>query len=83
MLSVWFVKAKTPFYGTLPKDNAKIDYQISNFLLNFKKPEDKKQNMGKIDRVEISSVHGKYKFPLDMKKIDVTSWVEAAGFLIK
>lgn len=61
----------------------KIEYQLSNFLLNFKKPEDKKDSIGKVDRVEISSLRGEYKFPLDMKKIDVTNWVEAAGFLIK
>lgn len=61
----------------------KIEYQISNSLLNFKAPDDNKTSRGKLDRVDIKFLRDRYKLPCDTKKIDVTSWVETAGFLIK
>lgn len=60
----------------------KIEYQISNFLLNYKKPEPE-LCIGKVEKVDINYLQQKYKFSGNLENVGVTSWVESAGFFIK
>lgn len=60
----------------------KIEFQLSNFFLNFEKTFDEAK-FGKIEAVEKISLFRKYNFTSNSKKMVLSGFVDVGGILVK
>lgn len=60
----------------------KIEFQLSNFFLNFKKTLDEAE-FGKVEAAEKISLFRKYNFTSNSKKIVLSGFVDVGGILVK